>query len=82
MTRGTKFANLARYLRLGGLSGMTVQRLTLLPQPARAAPAAERTEVGHVLPEITSITRFAQGGKWRTEAMRSYDRPLHASPLV
>ncbi len=55
---------------------MTVQRLTLLPQPARAAPAAERTEVGHVLPEITSITRFAQGGKWRTEAMRSYDRPL------
>ena len=55
---------------------MTVQRLTLLPQPAQAAPAAERTEVDRVLPEISSITRFAQGGKWRTEAMRSYDRPL------
>ncbi len=55
---------------------MSVQRLTLLPQPARAAPAAARTEAGQTLPEIVSITRFAQGGSWRTEAMRSYDRPL------
>lgn len=55
---------------------MTMQRLTLLPQPSRPLPAAERTEVDHALPEITSITRFAQGGRWRTEAMRSYDRPL------
>jgi AraC-like DNA-binding protein len=25
---------------------------------------------------VTSITRMAQGGRWRTEAMRSYDRPV------
>lgn len=55
---------------------MTVQRLTLLPQPMRSAPAAERTEDENALPEITSISRFSQGGRWRTEAMRSYDRPL------
>lgn len=55
---------------------MTSQRLTLLPQPTRAAPAAQRTDEDHALPEITSITRFSQGGRWRTEAMRSYDRPL------
>lgn len=27
-------------------------------------------------PEVSSITRLAQGGRWRTEAMRSYDRPV------
>ena len=39
------------------------------------APRAERP-LPRELPEITSITRLARGGRWRTEAMRSYDRPL------
>ncbi|NNE79123.1 MAG: AraC family transcriptional regulator [Silicimonas sp.] len=26
--------------------------------------------------EVVSIARMAQGGRWRTEAMRSYDRPV------
>ena len=58
---------------------MTVQRFTLLPQP----PAAG-TEVSETLPpqpedlpvEMVSVARMAQGGRWRTEAMRSYDRPV------
>lgn len=26
--------------------------------------------------DVMSVTRMAQGGRWRTEAMRSYDRPV------
>ena len=58
---------------------MMVQRFTLLPQPK----AAEE-EILHELPpdpedfpvEVVSVARMAQGGRWRTEAMRSYDRPV------
>ena len=57
---------------------MTLPRLTLLPQPVRAERSAEFTLPGpEVQPvEITSVARMMQGGKWRTEAMRSYDRPV------
>ncbi len=58
---------------------MSLPRLTLLPQPVRAEPLAQPV----VLPEpdvapveITSVGRMVQGGRWRTEAMRSYDRPV------
>ena len=58
---------------------MTVQRFTLLPQPAAA-----EADILHELPaepdsfpvEVVSVARMAQGGRWRTEAMRSYDRPV------
>jgi len=58
---------------------MTVQRLTLLPQRNADKPAIER-----ILPpepefppvEVMSVARMAQGGQWRTEAMRSYERPV------
>ena len=58
---------------------MTVQRLTLLPQPN--AVEAVVTRVAPPEPEfppveIVSVARMAQGGRWRTEAMRSYDRPV------
>ncbi|MDD9976255.1 MAG: AraC family transcriptional regulator [Boseongicola sp.] len=59
---------------------MVKQRLTLLPVaeeqvatvvPARVeAPATVREQV-----EVTSISKLSQGGRWRTEASRSYDRP-------
>lgn len=58
---------------------MSLQRLTLLPQPVRK----EAPEPRHDLPEpeaapveVTSVARMVQGGRWRTEAMRSYDRPV------
>lgn len=63
---------------------MTLQRLTLLPV-AEAKASAQRL---HLSPrvarslepvqnaEVTSISRMSQGGRWRTEAMRSYDRPV------
>ncbi|MEM7778636.1 MAG: AraC family transcriptional regulator [Pseudomonadota bacterium] len=58
---------------------MTLPRLTLLPQPVRAEGSAPRI----LLPEpetapvdILSVGRMVQGGRWRTEAMRSYDRPV------
>lgn len=49
---------------------MTVQRLTLLPQPNAdgAIPVPQP-------PEVLSITRISKGAPWRTEAMRSYSRP-------
>ena len=58
---------------------MTVQRFTLLPQPNAA-----EADILHELPpdpadypvEVVSVARMAQGGRWRTEAMRSYDRPV------
>ena len=58
---------------------MTVQRLTLVPQawPAHEARPAKLAPVLPArLPDVSSITRMAQGGRWRTEAMRSYDRPV------
>lgn len=58
---------------------MTVQRLTLLPQPVAVEAAANlalpaEPETPPV--EVVSVTRMAQGGRWRTEAMRSYSRPV------
>ncbi len=58
---------------------MTVQRLTLLPQRNADKPAFERVvPLDPELPpvEVVSVARMAQGGRWRTEAMRSYDRPV------
>ncbi|MEL7150093.1 MAG: AraC family transcriptional regulator [Pseudomonadota bacterium] len=58
---------------------MTLPRLTLLPQPVRSEVSATTV----VLPEpdqppveVVSVARMVQGGRWRTEAMRSYDRPV------
>ncbi len=55
---------------------MSIQRLTLLPQALPELAPREERPLPRELPEITSITRLAQGGRWRTEAMRSYDRPV------
>lgn len=58
---------------------MTLPRLTLLPQPVRTEASVPRIlepEPDHPPVEITSIARMVQGGRWRTEAMRSYDRPV------
>jgi AraC family transcriptional regulator, transcriptional activator of pobA len=58
---------------------MSLHRLTLLPQPESATPAVSRVVVPapDVPPvDVQSIARIAQGGRWRTEAMRSYDRPV------
>lgn len=63
---------------------MSLQRLTLLPtaEAKRAAPRIHLSKLAKPLPkpvqiaDVTSITRMAQGGRWRTEAMRSYDRPV------
>ena len=79
----------ARLISAGILVGaglMTLQRLTLLPVAGGAAPA--RPARGRLTTlrlaatqprettEVLSIQRLAQGGRWRTEAMRSYDRPV------
>lgn len=59
--------------------GLTVQRLTLLPQPESAAPPASRVPLSdpEIPPvDVQSIGRLVSGGRWRTEAMRSYDRPV------
>jgi AraC family transcriptional activator of pobA len=53
--------------------------LTILPQPYADKPAVSRVfAVDPELPpvDVTSVSRMAQGGRWRTEAMRSYDRPV------
>ncbi|MEO1536897.1 MAG: helix-turn-helix transcriptional regulator [Pseudomonadota bacterium] len=58
---------------------MTLPRLTLLPQPVRAEASAPNILLAEpdVPPvEIVSVARMMQGGRWRTEAMRSYDRPV------
>lgn len=58
---------------------MSLPRLTLLPQPVRAEGSASRIFLPEpdVAPvEISSVARMVQGGRWRTEAMRSYDRPV------
>ncbi|MGI9394657.1 MAG: hypothetical protein ACR2OY_08415, partial [Boseongicola sp.] len=60
---------------------MSIHRLTLLPlagaaedssslRPQMNSPASGQTI------EVTSVSRISQGGRWRTEAMRSYDRPV------
>ncbi|MBT8460209.1 MAG: AraC family transcriptional regulator, partial [Boseongicola sp.] len=63
---------------------MSMQRLTLLPL-AEAKASTQRLHLSaRVKPipkpvqtaEVTSISRMSQGGRWRTEAMRSYDRPV------
>ena len=63
---------------------MSLQRLTLLPL-AEARESAQRLHLSaRVKPlpkpvrtaEVTSISRMSQGGRWRTEAMRSYDCPV------
>ena len=57
---------------------MTLQRLTLLPQPMRteaSEPRLRLPEPKFTSVEVTSVARMVQGGRWRTEAMRSYDRP-------
>lgn len=63
---------------------MSLPRLTLLPL-AEAKPNAQRLHLSALarpapravqVADVTSITRMAQGGRWRTEAMRSYDRPV------
>lgn len=58
---------------------MNIQRLTLLPQQAEAerqdvAPSFVEPDLPPI--ETQSIARLAQGGRWRTEAMRSYDKPV------
>ncbi|MEM9425788.1 MAG: helix-turn-helix domain-containing protein [Pseudomonadota bacterium] len=58
---------------------MTLPRLTLLPQPVRQESSASRFELPETETppvEIISVARLVQGGRWRTEAMRSYDRPV------
>lgn len=58
---------------------MSLQRLTLLPQPSAAAPRVSRVflpEPERPPVEVASIARMALGGRWRTEAMRSYERPV------
>ncbi|NNE89450.1 MAG: AraC family transcriptional regulator [Silicimonas sp.] len=58
---------------------MSLQRFTLLPQPRAKAqiPVEEVVAEPEGAPvEVVSVTRMAQGGAWRTEAMRSYDRPV------
>ena len=64
---------------------MTLQRLTLVPQAQRNTKLADR-QPARITPqvvapkkqvaEITSISRLARGERWRTEAMRSYERPI------
>jgi AraC-like DNA-binding protein len=58
---------------------MSLPRLTLLPQSKGAAAEEPRLllpepEIAPV--EVASIALMVQGGRWRTEAMRSYDRPV------
>ena len=62
---------------------MNAPRLTLLPDPVgtptTSLPKRRWSVVDAVpdqLPEVTSVSRLAQGGRWRTEAMRSYERPV------
>lgn len=57
---------------------MSIQRLTLLPQRTDVEGDATPQPVmpGTPTVEVTSISRLAQGGRWQTEAMRSYSRPV------
>ncbi len=57
---------------------MSLQRLTLLPlSKAKVRKPVQDVRQPEVAPvEVVSVTRMAHGGAWRTEAMRSYDRPV------
>jgi len=58
---------------------MNIHRFTLLPQKAEADQTSAASSFAEPLTpplEIQSIARLAQGGRWRTEAMRSYDKPV------
>ena len=57
---------------------MSIQRFTLLPQHDDAADGEQAEPVQPVEPavEVASISRLAKGGRWQTEAMRSYTRPV------
>ena len=58
---------------------MTLQRLTVLPQPSAATPRFTPVALPseqECSVDVRSIARMGQGDKWRTEAMRSYDRPV------
>ena len=60
---------------------MSMQRLTLLPLAGAAQDTSSRrgravSSVSGQTIEVTSVSRISQGGRWRTEAMRSYDRPI------
>jgi len=57
---------------------MSVARFTLLPQPDAVTPVVAAPAADPVVApvEVVSIARMARGGRWRTEAMRSYDRPV------
>jgi AraC-like DNA-binding protein len=62
-----------------GVLVMTLPRLTLLPQPVRPEASASlisSSEAESPPVEVSSIARMVQGGRWRTEAMRSYGRPV------
>ena len=58
---------------------MTVQRLTLLPLAKRSEasePRVELPEPKFTSVEVSSVAQMVRGGRWRTEAMRSYERPV------
>lgn len=58
---------------------MSLQRLTLLPQPMRteaSEPRLKLPEPETASVEVSSVARMVRGGRWRTEAMRSYARPV------
>lgn len=69
---------------LGDRLPMSLPRLTLLPMAERKhAPQRLHLQArAKAIPrpvqtaEVTSISRISQGVRWRTEAMRSYDRPV------
>lgn len=68
-----------RHSYLGVGSGLTVQRFTILPQPDAAKSSVSRVlakEPEFCPVDVQSVARIVQGGRWRTEAMRSYDRPV------
>jgi len=59
---------------------MTDKRLTLLPGGAEVERDVNQftPEFQNAPVQVVSIAQLLQGGRWRTEAMRSYDRPVLA----
>lgn len=63
---------------------MSTKRLTLLPLSAReeaSEPKAAPSEIAASEPvantvQVHSVAQMVRGGRWRTEAMRSYGRPV------
>lgn len=63
----------------GGAVFMSVHRLTVVPQPDAVTPvmSAEGLVDPDFQPvEVVSIAHMGREGRWRTEAMRSYARPV------